>query len=309
MKHLKVVVLAVILILISISIWGFYRYTNTSTDLKRPFTSHFDNFNSLALNGIIGTGNEIYVYNNYELYILKEGLTKKLEVGPIKLNNINNLANGDLPFRYTFVYKNKLYYIFNDSLYVIGERLDHLINLGESTEGFFIKDGFLYYAFGHESEKTIGGIGDITTTTRKKYQFARVELSNLKCEDVSKSTFEEFYDSDEKQFHQGFLDCASLVAPLGEHPFILQYYRLDDKVYILAREGSANEMEGLQLYSMINNESSVTKERIEIPEGTIGFAVGKDLIYFKTQEALFEYEMSSRKLRQLDSFLHSYRKT
>ena len=91
-----------------------------------PYESYLDRYTSYKINDNFQVGELNYVFRNNILYLIKDN--EEVKIGDLKLNFVDNIANGDPLQRYTFKENGEFYYISGDSLYRIDKKLIHFLN-------------------------------------------------------------------------------------------------------------------------------------------------------------------------------------
>lgn len=129
-------------------------------------------------------GMEKFVFKNSILYHIKNA--KEIEIGDLKLDNITN--RDDIK-NYLFDENEKLFYINNDSLFRVEDKLIFQTKLGENPEGFFVMNKNLYYTYGWQETVTNGTIGGPVNKKYRKYKFRKLNLESLRLDEISKATY------------------------------------------------------------------------------------------------------------------------
>lgn len=219
---------------------------------------------------------------------------------------INNSHSKSINNGYLFNYKDKLYYLLEDYLYIKDNDSEQKTNLGKNAEGFYLNNSFLYYAYGQQKEKCDITLGGSVCHILKKYQFRKIHLDNLQIEDIDRIEYESKYNNVEK--NKNYLVYQSeLFHVLSKLFSIIEKYReaYPEKVYHII-QGSIYDGKFYFLETFNKNilvfdvNDNVEEIEIEMPEFIRTFTVVKNYIYFGTdRNSLFEYNINTEEMRKI----------
>ncbi len=219
---------------------------------------------------------------------------------------INKFHSKSINNRYLFNYKDKLHYLLEGYLYIKYNDSEQKMNLGKNAEGFYMNNGFLYYAYGQQREKCDITLGGPVCHILKKYQFRKIHLDNLQIENIDRIEYESKYNNAEKNnnylvyqnelFH-ALSKLFSIIEKYREaypekNQHIIQGSIYDGKFYFLETFNK-----NILVFDVNDNVEEI---EIEMSESIRTFTVVKDYIYFETdRNSLFEYNINTEEMRKI----------